>query len=292
MSATTNNVQTVLDNAGLNWEVKTGPVFDADMREIAGFRRTYRADTQATLGIVGMRYHVAQNLSLGEAANEFATVGQAQGLQFGIEKGHALYGGRKVAISALFDRDIYIGGEAIEPRLILSTTHDGTGATRGFLTATRFFCTNQVATLSKRAERKFSIRHTQSADRRLAQIDKELGLMRRYFIDFEANANKLLSQAFSRYQFEQLAKDLFPINEDDGKRAKTVAEASRELLLDRRNAQDLDAIRNTAWGAYNAVADYADHHMALRGEDKASRAFERTFEDSPLKDRALELILA
>jgi hypothetical protein len=115
--------------------------------------------------------------------------------------------------------------------------------------------------------------------------------MRTYFAGFEATANELLEKAFSRSQFEELIATLVPIPEDS-KRGKTLAENTRDALMDCRVAPDLDLIRNTAWGAYNAVADYADHHALTRGENKASRLFERTFETSELKDQALELLLA
>lgn len=282
----------MLEASGLNWEVKFGEVYDTDMRVIEDYRRTYRSDNNKTLGIVGMRYHAAQNASLMEAAADFSSAGKDFGLDFGLETAGALYEGRKVFVTATFDKSLYVGGEEISPNLVLTTSHDGTGATKVFLSPTRVVCQNTLTIALRNKTRSFSIRHTESSDRKLKTIEAQLKMMRAYFQDFQATADTLLAQEFSRYQFDKMLELLVPIRDDDSKRTKTLAQNTREELISCRNANDLDAIRNTAWGAYNAVADYADHNAATRGENKESRLFERTFEDSALKDRSLELILA
>jgi len=286
------DARSMLRIARLDWEVQFGDVYDADMRKIPNYRRTYRSDNNHTLGIVGDRYHIAQNAALMEAAEDFAKAGKDYGIAFGLETAGVLYDGRKVFVTATFDRSLYVGGDEISPNLVLTTTHDGTGATKVFISPTRVVCQNTLTLALRDATRSFAIRHTESADRKLASIERQLDMMRAYYQGFEAKANELLEQVFTRAQFEELVKSLVPIAEDPSKRAKTLAENMRDALFDCRSASDLDNIRHTAWGAYNAVADYADHHAATRGANKESRLFERTFEDSDLKDRALELILA
>lgn len=286
------DAESMLRIAGLDWEVRFGDVYDADMVAIDNYRRTYRSDNGKTLGIVGNRYHAAQNASLMRAAEEFSQAGKQYGLDFGLETAGSLYDGRKVFVTATFDRSLYVGGEEIAPNLVLTTAHDGSGATKVFVSPTRVVCQNTLTFALQDAQRIFSIRHTESADRKLATIERQLKMMRKYFVDFETQANTLLEKTFTKRQFDSMLELLVPINDDDSKRAKTLALNQRDDLSGCRNARDLDAIRNTAWGAYNAVADYADHSAATRGKDKESRVFERTFEDSPLKERALELILA
>jgi hypothetical protein len=51
----------------------------------------------------------------------------------------------------------------------------------------------------------------------------------------------------------------------------------------------------TAWGLYNAVADYSDHYRTLKGISTrwgAENAYARTFEGTDLKDQTLELLFA
>ncbi len=283
----------MLKTAGLEWEVLFGEVYDADMCAIEGYRRTYRSDNGKNLGIVGGRYHIAQNSRLMESAEAFSSIGRDYGISFGLETAGVLYGGKKVFITATFDRSLYVGGEEVTKNLVLTTSHDGTGATRVFLSPTRVVCQNTLTLALNNTQRSFAIRHTESAERKLATVGAQLKLMRVYFEGFEAKANELLNQAFPRNQFEELVKELIPIKDDEeSKRAKTLALNAREELSECRMARDLDDVRNTAWGAFNACVDYSDHYSGTRGKDKDSRLFERTFTDSDFKDMALNLILA
>lgn len=280
-----------LKAAGLDWEVQLAPVFDADMREIKNYQRTYRTDNGNTLGIVGNRYTVIDNKSgfeildsiIGKGAN-FDTAG-------------ALFGGEVVFINALMPNALRIAGDEIMPYFLLKMAHDGTGSLVLKRTPIRTVCQNTLNLAignpkSKQDMRMQKIKHTRNYDERVREAAQLMQLNSEYYKEFEVVANKLVAVKFSNDDFKGLLDELYPLPEDGTKRALGIADRERTKLLDAHMADDLNNIRFTAWGAYNAVADYSDHMRESRGDNKEANAFIRTFEATAMKDKALELLLA
>lgn len=285
--ATAPTPQEALESIGADFKVLTGPVYDADMKEINGYRRTYRSDNGTSLGIVGMRYEVIDN---SEAASIMQTIGAP------IDSAGMLFEGQTLWMNAKFKEPISIGGDEILPYIVLKSTHDGTGSLVLKRTPIRTVCQNTLNMAmggSNRNDlRTQNIKHTRNYDERVRIALKAMELSTEYYRQFELKANELLDIKFSENDFENLMNKLYPIPEGDSKRGIAVAERERSKIITAYGALDLENIRYTGWGAYNAIADYSDHMRELRGENKEANAFLRTFEVTAMKDAALELILA
>ena len=121
-------------------------------------------------------------------------------------------------------------------------------------------------------------------------------MIRTYAETFEAFANRLLNIKFSETDFEKMMDHLMEEPEDKDTKAFTLVDRERGKLHQAHMAVDLSNVQYTAWGAYNAVADYADHMRLSRGDDQTRKVneFLRTFstQGSEIKDKALEYILA
>jgi phage/plasmid-like protein (TIGR03299 family) len=276
------------------FEPQIGKLFDADMKEIPGFRHVSRASDGYSYGVVGEKYPLVRNRELLDIMDSI--VAQDGGAVY--DTAGCLFDGRKVFINARLPENLLIAGEEITKFFVLTSAHDGRGAIQLARTPIRVVCQNTLnaalAGASGKGDIRFSsIKHTVNYEERIAEAVKAMNLTSLYYKNFEAKANELLAIKFSEKDFEKLMDQLYPTPADDAcSRAKTVNENTRMALLDAFNVENLNNIRNTGWGAYNAVADFSDHMRASRGENKEANAFIRSFEDTVLKDKAMELILA
>jgi phage/plasmid-like protein (TIGR03299 family) len=284
-----------LKKSGLDYEVKMGPIFTPDMKEIEGYSRTYRADfPDKTFGIVGNKYTICQNADafnivdaiIGNAEAKFDTAG-------------ALYDGRTAWMNAKLAENFTIAGDEIQPYFLLKVQHDGRGSIILCMTPTRTVCQNTLNMAlgdekNRKQDSRFQkVKHTKNYEARMKEAARIMGFTTAYYDQFRKKANSLVEVKFSEKQFSDLMDQLFGDPAIiESKRGATLAETAREKCIRALAADDLANIKDTGWGAYNAIADYADHMRNLRGENQQANAFLRTFEDTDLKDRALEIILA
>ena len=296
------NVESALNSAealeacGGDFEIKKGEIFTPDMQVIDKKigQRIYRADNNETLGIVGDRYHIIQNKDAFAVMDEIVKDDTAKFVSAGV-LGH----GEAIFITAKLPENIKIAGDDIIPYFHFLNYHDGSGSAKLYSAPTRQVCANTVAFAlaeAKAAKRMFNIRHTRNYEQRLEEAAKALGMIRTYAETFETFANRLLNIKFSETDFEKMMDHLMEEPEDKDTKAFTLVDRERGKLHQAHMAVDLSNVQYTAWGAYNAVADYADHMRLSRGDDQTRKVneFLRTFstQGSEIKDKALEYILA
>lgn len=282
------SLQEALDNPALNWKVDLAEVRNNVTGEvIEGARATYRTDTGATLGIVGNRYNVIQQSDVLRFAYDIL------GDKAHLESAVFLGGGKEFVALARLNEDIYIGGEKVEPYFGLRNAHDGSISMQAFECPIRFFCTNQVSMLVKGSKRVIRINHSLRSEERMQTAIRTLGSIETYYDRFTNQANALLEKTFSQVEFQMLVANLIPLPDDASKTVANNVTEARQTLIECYNADDLNDIRNTAWGAFNAVCDYSDYHTKFRGTGNLSeRQFSQRMYDTTMKDEALSLILA
>lgn len=290
-------VAQAIEIAGLDYQVdKTPTLIDVGNGPVVvpDSFVTYRMDTLKPLGVVGSRYEPIQNTSAFEFLTQIADV-QGEAV---VETAGALGNGERAWVSLKLPDDITIGGEKIEGLFNCMTSHDGSSGIVVYVTPVRVVCQNTL-NLSlakvKNGARAYKIKHTQNWEQRMDEAKRVMGFTRRYFEKFEEQANLLLSQEFSRYQYEQLCQELLPKpGVDASKREKGMFEARFTAIMSCWDAPDLGNITGTKWAAINAIADYSDHSRAVRTAGDEDKKFEtlflRSFEDTSLKDRAMELL--
>jgi phage/plasmid-like protein (TIGR03299 family) len=303
------SAEEAIKTAGLDWTVRKEPIFvglkTADYPFIKPTHKngrinlieskwaTVRSNDARVLGVVGDDYTCFQNT---EAFAWCDSILQSGELVF--ETAGSLQNGRIVWVCAKIPQSLRIAGDKVDEYLVIVNSHDGSSALRVFITPIRVVCQNTLNLALRSMRTTFSVRHTRNYEQRMGEARRALQITSDYFKSFEEIANEMLAQAFSRTQFENLAAKVLrapsPQNvqtERGLKVAQTAFENRRAALMNCYNADDLDNIRNTAWGAYNAVADYSDHARQVKGtssqRERLERLFERSFADTELKDLTL-----
>ena len=280
--------------AGLDWTVERHPVsveVAGEMLEVPNRVGLVRSDTGTVLSIMSENYQVVQNT---EAFRFVDDVLGGPDLRF--NAGGSLYGGGRVWLSAVMDRDIYIGGdpdEKVDPYIMFANSHDGSLAVSAWITPIRIACQNALNFSRLTAKRSWKARHTKNVMGKHVEARQMLGIASRYFDDLQEVGDALIGTKVDRAQMYRMVTRLFPLPEgkradevEDG-RSKTMVLNRREAVMDCLNADDLANVKGTAWGFVQAVADWDDHHRHAKNDD--IRVNRTLFTASSAKDRALEI---
>ena len=241
-----------IKEARLTWTVEQSPVYTSTnwAEPIPGFVANVRSDTNEVLGIVSERYKIAQNKDLFAFADEL--VGNRR-VKCTYETAGSLFNGRRVFLLVNMPKRRIVEDE-YQPYLCLSNAHDGSACLQVFLTGIRVVCNNTLTAALNSAKRKISIRHLSIMEQRKEEALKAMGAASRYFNDLEVFASQL---AGKKVNIGKVLDRLFPASRDMSKRQlksnKEVKEIIQNLL---KNKEDLQNFKGTAWGAYNAIADY------------------------------------
>jgi phage/plasmid-like protein (TIGR03299 family) len=286
-----------ITHAGLGWRVEQLPLLAGhgeQLAPIATHVANVRSDTRAPLGVVGAKYRPIQNREALAVAEAIIDTGGAHWVGIAQTRG----GARTHAILRL-PREIRIGGdedERILPLLRLTNTHDGSSALSVSVCPYRVVCRNGLALPLSGAERTWRVRHTVNADYRIQEARRALGVSFRYLDQLERVGEQLAGQPMNDTRFEAFLVSVLPINgttHEQRVRQTPRVERARQALRQARNAPDLANIRDTRWGALQAVTNYATHARPTRRSPAISEAdatFERVSERAPLTDRALALL--
>lgn len=265
--------------AGLDWEVQLKQMFaeidsekvpfvglngDIDERrvqidpprriEIPDQYAVVRDSDESVLGTVGGRYVPVQNWKSFEFFDSVVASGDAK-----YETAGSLNGGRKVFLTAKIPREILIGGaDAVDSYLVMANSHDGTMAFTAAVTPVRVVCQNTLNIALKGAKQMWKLRHTDSIDGRIAEARDALGLTFRYLDSFEQEMEKLLAIDFSKTQFEDMIRKLFPPTQEPEFGVSFSDEQYSMIGLLESSPTIDDGLRYTKYGALNAIREYDD----------------------------------
>ena len=267
--------------ARLNWRVEQWPLTATDLQtDITAKAHDHyanvRTDTSAVLGVVGKGYHVFQN----QDAFDFmdAIVGDKLAMY---ETAGSLRGGRKVWMLARIPKEYRAGREdLIQPYVLLVNSHDGSTTLRMIPTTVRVVCQNtlNLALGRSTAGEGVSIRHRPSLDERVKDAQAKLGIVAARFDQFDAELHAMLDTMLKPRQVERYFDEVLqPLPPEPTDRQRQ----NRGEVLDRfrgnfdDHSNSLPVVRGTAWAAYNAVSEWADHQRPRKGRDELARAESR-----------------
>lgn len=202
-------------------------------------------------GIVGERYGTVQNEQAFGMFDDLQPMWEAAG---------AFRGGALVYGQAATDREIVIdpnnAGDKIRPFVVVSTTHNGSGALRIGRTALRLDCLNMFQAMFGDLQHSISLRHTLSIERRMKAIRLTWKQNDAYFDALEAEATALAKQKCSDKQFWSIVNTLQGDRPDENvKGAQTKWDNNRELFAEAWNGEPNANIKGTRWGAYQALIE-------------------------------------
>lgn len=258
--------------AGLDWTVKLSPVcasltghYSPDSED---FKAVVRMSDERILGVVGGRYHPVQN----KGAFDFfdSVVGEGKAIY---HTAGALGNGSRIWMLAKLPQDMVLAnGEKIEKFMLLSNSHDGSSPLRMLLTPIRVVCQNTLNMALKGTKDGINIRHTASIEQKIQEAQRALGLAVSYYKEFETTANQMMVTPFTEAQMVNVVANMFPV--EDGAPVPTRTQNTRDTVMDlfKGAGKGMDTIKNTMWGAYQAVTEFADHHRATRAVGNTSES--------------------
>jgi phage/plasmid-like protein (TIGR03299 family) len=276
--------------AGLDYEVAKVPVL---MEGINGFNSvvpdhfiTKRTDTNETFGIVGNKYEVVQNK---DAFNFFDAIVGGDLAMF--ETAGALGKGEKIFITAKMPDFIRITGtdDLTECYVILTSSHDGSGAVIAGISPIRIVCENTMRLSLKKAISKVSIRHTTNVKANLDTAHKLIGISHAYITELNECFNVLAKKKISDNQVLKLVEQLFVSEKEDSTRIKNIREA---VLTSYHTGIGQEGILGTAWGFLNGLTHFHSHIKEYKNADVKFENLLMDGASSKVNDKALDLLLA
>lgn len=325
------NVESAVNSAhamrlsATDWTVSKRPVqyqHNGESRTMPDSYVIVRDDTGAGLSTVGKVFKPYQNVDC------FATVDavlQEYGAKY--ETAGSLHGGLKIFMCAQLPAQRFqVNGETQLPYVVLMNTH-GYGSAQLFATALRPECANTLRlSFARRSRDKcLAIRHTGKLESRVDEAREALGLTVQGIGQYAEQAQSLTSK---RVDIRHYANDVLDavldvtqaqvsMGADVLAASIAVTQAARDLAakdfarkIERRGdiledimeryesrTNGVNGMRGTAWSAFNAVTEHADHNRIgrQRGDEmgRAALRFESTLSGAgdDMKQVALEYAL-
>lgn len=288
------DAETMIKAAGLDWEVKMRPAPGAyiDKKGKANryvLVRMPRQDTkerEILLGIVTNRYRPLQNVEafrffdpiVGDRKSSFETAGSLG------------QGERVWAQARMPDAMQIVRGDECHNYLLLSNTHTGDGPVSVKFTSVRVVCQNTLMLAMDDGQKAYIVRHSKNMLLRLDELAEFLSITQKVFLKAEQEFKRLARVEMVKGRMNKYLETLFPLTEAQKKKDETPPKWLHiKKVFESRPDLQLDGVRGTLWGAYNAVAAFEDYRQPKQ-EELADQRLERTWFGSgaELKQKALE----
>lgn len=274
--------------AGLDWRViQSELICKENGQVIDGFKVNIRDTDKKTLGIVTDRYKIVQN----SEAFAFTDALLGEGVRY--ETAGSLASGRRVWMLAKLE-DRIITDELIEPYLVFTNSHDGTGAVRVAITPVRVVCQNTLNLALQTAERQWSCAHKGDIQGKLEEARHTLLNANRYMDELEEDFGELKLIGLTDDKVKEYIEMLLPIDAADTPRKVLNIQNMRDELMYRYlEAPDLAPIEKSAYRFVNAVSDFATHRIPGRQTaNYQENMFMKTVDGNALIDMAYRIVRA
>ena len=274
------NTSEMLSLANLNgWNVRLEDLevpnhltSDKDYQYVLRTNPTDNSQTDV-LGVVGQRYVPLQNEDLFAFGDNILDGGGRW------ETAGSIKGGRVVFGSLALEREVVLDptgvNDVVKTYLLINTSHDGSIAIQASITPVRVVCANtlNLALGSKKkggVKQSFKIRHTQTAEGKIAIARQALGMADFYMDEFSKLANALYEKSVNAKQFNDIILAAYPKPEKDTKGAIKKWETKVDTINDLYTGEFNGMIAGTGWGALNALTERLDWARTARGGKQES----------------------
>ena len=184
--------------------------------------------------------------------------------------------GKRVWMMASIPKEYRAGpDDLIKPYVLLTNTHDGSQALRMIPTTVRVVCQNTLnLALRESGVEGLTISHHPRLESRIAEARAKLGIIAARFDKFDDELHAMLAKKLTVTEaggyFRGLTGADLPHGTD---RQKKTREKVLGQMLDNfdNDKNTLPGVKHTAWGAYNAVSEWADHQRKFRGGSPADK---------------------
>lgn len=255
------NSAEALKLAGLDWTVEQTPVFMDDGTEIKNYKANIRSDDKTVLGIVTNRYKIVQNADAFSFTD--AIVGETEDGIVRYETAGSLNGGKRVWLLAKMPTKKVLDDD-VEPYMVFSNSHDGTGAIKICMTPIRVVCNNTLSLALNTAQRSWSTKHIGNLDEKLAEARHCLGMANMYMDALNEEADRLANIKLDYEQINEILDQMFPVTENDSDRKKANIQKVKDNYSICYFMPDIAKFKGTAWAAVNAMSDMIGHSAPNR----------------------------
>lgn len=280
--------QEALQASGLDWNVIQRPIMTDAYEPIPGYRANVRDKDNKVLGVVSDRYRVVQN------AEAFAFTDALLGEGVKYETAGSLQEGRRIWLLAKLPDKYIIEGEQIEPYLVFSSSHDGSGAIKAAMTPVRVVCQNTLNMALSTAKRIWSTVHVGDLAAKMDEAHNTLLLAEKYMGKLGTEISALSKIRLSDSKVMEYIDMLLPMDDHPSDiHKKNISRIREDLKIRYFDAPDLKHVGKNGYRFICAVSDFATHAKPVRETaNYRENMFAKTIEGNPLIDRAYEMVRA
>lgn len=274
--------------SGLDWKVTQRSIMTDNYGSIPGYKANIRESDNKVLGVVTDRYRVVQN------SEAFAFTDSLLGEGVKYETAGSLQEGRKIWLLAKLPDKYIIEGEQIEPYLVFSSSHDGSGAIKVAMTPIRVVCQNTLNIALSSAKRIWSTVHVGDLAVKMDEAHNTLLLAEKYMGKLGTEFSKLSKTKLTDNKVMEYIELLLPMDDQPSDtHQKNIKRIREDLKIRYFDAPDLKHVGKNAYRFICAVSDFATHAKPLRETaNYRENVFAKTIEGNPLIDKAYEMALA
>lgn len=254
------NSKIALEMSGLNWRVDPKPISVlGTMDAIPNFKANIRSSDGKCLGIVTDRYKVVQNEEAFAFTDELISSGEVT-----YETAGSLSNGKRVWLLARMPRT-KVCGDDLDPYIVFTNSHDGSGAVKVALTPIRVICQNTLTMALKKAERTWSVRHLGDIQNKITEAQNTLFNATQYLEELKKKSEISTEIVVAHPDFLAFLEEMFPMKKGASERQQRNVENARQLLSNiYYGKDDIKKFNGTAYGVIQAVADFMPHYVPAR----------------------------
>jgi phage/plasmid-like protein (TIGR03299 family) len=281
------NAENAIELAGLNYEVEKQKLYvQSPLRVVPNQFATVRTDNKEILGIVGKNYEILQN----KEAFDFLDDVVGGGAKFETAGG---YRGGRASFVTCTTEPIKIFDDDIQPYILAMNSFDGSGTVRVMFTPVRVFCSNCLVRAQKQASNIISIRHSKDVAARLTASKNILLSNTKYLEYLKEEAEKLASIPLNENEFVAMVKSMDEFNvKEDATYVVTQRNIEKfEAIMRAYRQDDLQNFNNTAYKAYQAMADYESHPPVFRKTENPDKSMQIVVAGMPLLNTFADQLL-
>ena len=253
-------------NANLDWHVGTREIYvheNGSQKLLEKWNSVYRADTGEDFAVMGKGYTPVQNTDMFKMFDSIVGSGEAVYHTVG-----SLFGGRKVWILAKFNGEVKLDdGDILNKYVLLSNTHDGSGALTAGFTPIRVVCWNTLSAALKGDGKKMYLRHTEGITSRAIDVREYLGLNNLYYERMMDECNSLIQKPLTKEQMVELALRVYRNDLSEDLKFSDINGASRASIQQTVSMFSSGTGTNgeNAYDAFNAFTEFIDHSTPIQG---------------------------
>lgn len=274
--------------SGLSWNVEESKIYDSEGKEITQYKAIRRQDTGDVFQVATTGYRIVQNSEAFKMFDEIVGTGMAK-----YEVAGSLKGGRIVWMLAKlpFDFSLMGGKDEVRSYLHLVMSHDGTLALQSYESPIRTVCWNTLNASLKQNKNSVYSRHTKNVHTNfVGKAQEVLASARQYFQNFKEASEVLAKKQMGQIEIDSFLNTLLNVDEKDPSTRSINMMSDIKQMIEVGKGANIPGVRGTAWGTFNAVAEWIDWKRSTRGEVDGRMTSSWHGSGSDLRQKAFDLL--